>query len=309
MVDSARLDPKKLHNVLPNPLPDNVKVKLSPHAGYFYWPRVQVVLDGMQSMMQHKWDFVLHLSESDYPVHSLSWIRETLSKQRRSSFIDLMPRCKNDGMVLSRSAWYWWKQRTPVASCSQLLEPRPVYGLNFPMEEMEAKGFKFAQAPEWMAVTRELAEYALSPELASFRRLVSMHAASDEIFWATLVLNIPNFTQDVAAQKWYMRWSDDGHSPDVLTESHEQLILSLRKQYLFLRKVQEPASTRLLSKIDSLIDQPDEFPGPVLDGAPWQQYAVACPTTGWVPTVGLVWPPAPPPFQETVPSYFPFPQA
>merc|ERR1719245_2640486 len=90
-----------------------------------------------------------------------------------------------------------------------------------------------------MIVTRELVQYAVSPELLPFRTLVSTHIGADEIFWQTLVLNIPGFTQKVSQQGWFMRWGHGktGHSPDTLTQSYEEDIVRRRSSYFFMRKV------------------------------------------------------------------------
>jgi len=96
-----------------------------------------------------------------------------------------------------------------VASCGTGYEPEPVTSITFPHERLEERGFYFAKASEWMVITRELAQYATGSELEDFRRLVSMHSASDEMFWATMVLNIPNFTQTISPQGWFMTWTKD----------------------------------------------------------------------------------------------------
>jgi len=48
----------------------------------------------MAQLLDQEWDFVVHLSETDYPVHSLSWIRDALSQQRGSNFIPITRRCE-----------------------------------------------------------------------------------------------------------------------------------------------------------------------------------------------------------------------
>merc|ERR1719401_3402773 len=134
----------------------------------------------------------------------------------------------------------------------------------FPLEALEKGGFVFARAPEWVILTREMAEYATAPGLEHFKRLVGMHAAADEIFWPTLVLNIPNFTQRISKQGWYIRWNKDSssHSPEVLTESHMKQIAEQRDMYLFVRKVEEAASATLLHEFDVTIQaEQDNFAG------------------------------------------------
>lgn len=279
LADAATLDLETVSAALPQPLPSNVGVVMSPHAGYYFWPRVQVLLNGMKSLLNSQWDFVVHLSESDYPLHSLHWIRATLAAQRRHVFLKIHPRCQLDeNRTLVRSEWYWWSQISAVASCEGAFTPKLVPGVRFPMQEMEEQGFVFASAAEWNILPRELVQYAMQPELDSFKRLVGMHIASDELFWATLVLNIPNFQWTLNPQSWFMYRSptNDGHSPDTLVPNHMQRILQARPANFFLRKVDAGHSQALLDMLDQVISEPDVQPGP--GRSPWEprQNAVSC---------------------------------
>lgn len=285
VVDKARLHPSSVKAALPSPLPPNVMVKSSFHAGYFYWPRVQVLLNSLHTLLKQKWDFVVHLSESDYPLHTVNWIHEFLSPQRQRSFIKLTPRCSQaDQEDVVVDQWYWWSQRNAVASCGNARPAEPVDGVHFPIEFLEEQGLTFARAPEWFVLTREMVQYATSPKLASFRRLIAMHAASDEIFWSTLVLNIPGFTQDIGQQNWFEFWQrgTSTHSPVTLTADHEEAILANRHQQLFMRKVSMVDSSTLLADIDSLLAEPETPFISMTQAAKeqqvdWRRHAIACP--------------------------------
>jgi len=140
-VDRQKLDVAKVFNTLPHPLPNNVLVKPMPHAEYYVWPRVEIVLDGLRTLLQHphSWDFVIHLSESDYPVHSMWWIRQSLAMQRRTNFVQLIPRCVDASLGPSHDPWYWWTQTGAMASCGTEIEATTVDGVTFPMNQLEAK--------------------------------------------------------------------------------------------------------------------------------------------------------------------------
>jgi len=278
LVDERTLQPEDVRAVLPDPLPLNVNVLRGPHAGYYYWPRVQVLLNGIKSLLSAPWDFVIHLSESDYPLHSLDWIRATLGARRRHIFLKIHPRCKLESGKLVKSDWYWWGQESAVASCEGAFPPRSVPGVRFPTEELEEQGFVFASAAEWMILSRELVQYAMQPELDAFKRLVGMHAAADEIFWATMVLNIPRFPRTINPQSWFMFRSpaNNGHSPDTLIQRHLELILAGRRMNFFLRKVDAGHSSALLDMLDEVIARPDDRPG--AGQASWdsRQHAASC---------------------------------
>lgn len=262
MVDQHLLHPARVRAMLPSPLPENVKVMSAQHADYFYWPRVEVVLNGYKFLLDQPWDFVIHLSESDYPLHTMDWIRATLAMQRQRDFIYVSPRCAaSDEKGVTRDQWYWWGQNDAVATCGWS-GARPVSGVHFQTERMEDHGFRFGRAPEWVVLTRELVQYAVSPELAAFRRFVSMHSAADEIFWATLVLNIPNYTHGVSPQDTYMSWrpGSNSHSPETLTSRHEDVILDHRQAHFFMRKVNRVDSSSLLAYVDELLAEPDVAP-------------------------------------------------
>jgi len=280
-VDDAMLSVGRVKDVLPRPLPQNVAVVSSPHAGYYYWPRVQVLLNGLKALLSSQWDFVIHLSESDYPLHSLDWIRSTIAAQRRHVFLKIHPHCKLDGGQLIRSKWNWWGEDAAVASCEAAFTPHAVQGVKFPIEEMEGQGFVFASAAEWMILPRELVEYAMLPELDDLKRLVSMHAAADEVFWATLVLNVPDFSRTINPQTWFMFRSPSnfGHSPDTLMHKHLSMIMAARRENFFMRKVDEGRSQALLDMVDQVISEPDDAPGP--GQAQWDSRQNAVPSCGW----------------------------
>jgi len=278
LVDTKLMDPQKLLDTLPRPLPSNVQVQPTFHAGYYYWPRVQVVLDGFKWLLQYKWDFVVHLSETDFPVHNMSWIRSALGAQRQTNFIQIVPKCLIRDSRLVRDKWFWWSQQDTVASCFSAFSPTTVKGTNFPMAQMEKQGVRFARGPEWVILTRELVQYALSEELLPYHRLVSLRPAADEIFWQTLVLNIPRFSQRITSQGWFEKWSStrQGHSPDTLTRQHEEAIAKDRERYFFMRKVKQKESEHLLKVLDDLSEKPEAPPGPVPESWKWNQDSVAC---------------------------------
>lgn len=281
LVDTALLAASDVQDALgltAKPL-SNVVVQEAPHAGYFYWPRVQVVLDGLASLLDDDWDFVIHLSETDYPVHSLAWLRSNLAVQRSTNFIAVEPRCSRpketmsfvaqtawedsdratkkdvtheDALQTVESDWYWWGASDGVASCGSKFDPLQVSGATYPMRDLERHGLIFAKGTEWVVLTRQLAAYALMPELLQFRRLIGMHAAADELFWPTLVLNIPNFTQSLSQQGWYLHWKPGStdHSPELLTAVDATEILAHKSGLLFVRKVSEVESAALLNKLD-----------------------------------------------------------
>jgi len=264
----------------------NVRVEEAAHAGYFYWPRVQVLLDSMASLLEDDWDFVIHLSETDYPVHSLEWLRHVLAEQRNSNFIAIVPRCSHAETaqnptepaledtgtyhdpiledaaraladpVPANSNWYWWSQTAAVASCGSRFNPVLVPQVEYPMHELESNGFLFAKGVEWVIVTRELASYATSSGLKSFKEVIGTHAAADEIFWPTLVLNIPDFPQNVSTQGWYVHWtSTSSHSPDFVTIKNLADLKGNWSNYIFVRKVEEDLSRSLLDEIDKSAHQ------------------------------------------------------
>lgn len=131
---------------------------------------------------------------------------------------------------------------------------------------------------EWVGLTRELVKYALSPELMPFRKLVGMHQGSDEMFWQSLVTNIPNFTQTVSQRGWYIQWGHGktSHSPDTLTELYRDGIVKSRGHLFFMRKVTPSDSLQLLDEIDALEEPPALVQSEISDKS-WLQDAVACP--------------------------------
>lgn len=230
----------------------NVRVRAAPHTQFYTWPRVQVVLDGIEDLLAQPWDFLLHISESDYPLHTADWLRANFARQRDYNFMRVTPRCSAfEGGTVTWHQWAMWCSHRIIASCGSASMASFVDGTRFPMEDLELAGMRFGHGPEWVAVTRELAEYALAPGLKPFRQVIAAHLGADELFWQTLVLNIPNFTQAVARQRWFIEWTDPTqHSPDIITEAHLPKLLPAQGRFLFTRKVQSPASDAALDALD-----------------------------------------------------------
>mmetsp|Transcript_117150 Transcript_117150/g.250329 ORF Transcript_117150/g.250329 Transcript_117150/m.250329 type:complete len:457 (-) Transcript_117150:117-1487(-) len=278
LVDEKHLDLATVKRSLPHPLPSNVHVSAAPHAQYYFWPRVEVVLQGLEAMLAYPWDMAVHLSESDYPVHSMDWIRRNMAAQRGTNFMEITPRCSKSGLTSTKDNWNWWSTTESVASCGNEFDVVTNEEVNFPMAQLEGGGYRFARGAEWVAVTRELVQYALSPELRDYRTLVGTHFAADEIFWQSMVLNIPNFTQPVSPQGWFIRWGHGktGHSPDTLTEDYKQEILNDAGSYLFMRKVSLTDSAHLLDDFDAFAASETYAPVRNSNDAAWDQDVVLC---------------------------------
>lgn len=166
--DARILDPSRVEaalGVAGEAARKNVWVRAAPHTGFYTWPRVQVVLDGVEELLLQPWDFLVHLSESDYPLHRADWLRANFARQRDRNFMRVIPRraAFGEGPGVTWHHWPMWCGHPIVASCGSAFAPSLVEGTRFPMEALERAGMQFGHGPEWVAVTRELAEYALHP--------------------------------------------------------------------------------------------------------------------------------------------------
>jgi hypothetical protein len=314
-------------------LPANVQVKESQHAGFFFYPRVAVLLAGVEAVVKQSkdWDVLVHLSESGYPVHTSEWIRRALGMYRHTSFIESVPyrlqgsaastgagdahheaahpatdpkkpalkdpkktstELKKPATALQKTAtspalrgakaaeghkapgstsehakhsktphsnWWFWAKTEPVASCGVSAVPVPK-GKAFPLEAMSDRGFDFRHGEEWNILTRELCEYVAHPDLADFKKLMSFRWGADEMFWPTLIANIPNFSQKVApASMWYKRWQGHGstpHSPDLIQwPHHTPELFSSRPHHFFVRKLRLPESQTTVDWLDKDADE------------------------------------------------------
>lgn len=338
-------------------LPANVQVRESRHAGFFFYPRVAVLLAGVEAVVKQSkdWDVLVHLSESGYPLHRPEWIRRALGMYRHTSFIESVPYrlqgtaaehekltateppnapkpalrgakpdcpegtkwctkcqkcletpCEDKEMkeadhpghagksdyaeILSadfiqsgraehgehketahkehketahkkpaHSNWWFWAKTEPVASCGVSAVPVPK-GKAFPLDAMADRGFDFRHGEEWNILTRELCEYVADPRLADFKQLMSFRWGADEMFWPTLIANIPNFSQRVApASMWFKRWQGHGstpHSPDLIQwPHHTPELFASRPHHLFVRKLRLPESQTTVDWLDKDADE------------------------------------------------------
>jgi len=282
-------------------LPANVEVQAAKHTGFFFWPRVEVVLTGIQRMVaKDRWDVLVHMSESGYPLHHSEWIRSALGMYRHTSFIEAVPYSSSkvaaspaaqaqkflakapapaakagegephSGASKAEKAtkpvkdqWWFWAKKEPVASCGVSAVPVST-GPHFPLDEMTKRGFDFRHGEEWNVLTRELCEYVSQPGLADFKKLLSFRWGADEMFWATLVSNIPNFTQRIEpTSMWFKRWQGHGstpHSPDLLQwPHHTPELFESRSHRLFTRKLRLPESQTTVEMLDADADNETVF--------------------------------------------------
>jgi hypothetical protein len=323
LTDASSLPEKDVREALAGKnkdLPANVKVREGRHAGFFFYPRVAVLLAGVEAVVKQSkdWDVLVHLSESGYPVHRSEWIRRALGMYRHTSFIESVPyrlqgaaassaeaphratkaataptkasvpqktspqkglrgakaadhpapSAKPLGSPVEHSAhskktahsnWWFWAKREPVASCGVSAVPVPK-GKAFPLEAMSDRGFDFRHGEEWNILTRELCEYVAHPDLADFKKLMSFRWGADEMFWPTLIANIPNFTQSVSpASMWFKRWQGHGstpHSPDLIQwPHHTPELFASRPHHFFVRKLRLPESQTTVDWLDKDADE------------------------------------------------------
>jgi len=159
-----------------------------------------------------------------------------------------------------RPRWWFWAKSQPVATCGTSAAPVE-HAPGFPLQAMQKRGFKFAHGEEWNVLTRELCEYATQADLADYKKLLSMRWGADELFWATLVSNIPHFPPGAAqpASMWFKRWQGHGsspHSPDLLQwPHHTPELFEATPTVLFARKLQLPESQTTVEMLDELADK------------------------------------------------------
>lgn len=246
------------------------------HMRFFFFQRIRVVQQGFrfllsqkdQSTNKPKWDFVVHLSESDYPLHNPKWIKTWLSTRAGYNFVESVP--------MPDPNWYWDSPQamstdgigSSVFVCDNFatMEPR----IPYPQHEAQTAGTKFSHGSEWWIVTKEVAQYVISdlPGVKNFDTLMSLRCAADEIYFPTLVNNIGEFTQTVDTQsRWFIKWGrgDTAHSPDTFEGDnvmiHRNELMHNIREYLFLRKVALPPEgyntqgAQLLKDIDTYAAQ------------------------------------------------------
>jgi hypothetical protein len=150
--------------------------------------------------------------------------------------------------------WYWWKERAAVFVCDG--HAVPDVDIDFPEDALSAQVNLF-RGSEWFMIPREVIDYVVddpqtAPGVASFVDILQHRWSADEVFWPTLVANIPGLKRRIKPG-WYVSWDDRvGHSPDSFTGAtlarHKRAILSSDR--LFVRKVRLPGSDDLLDILD-----------------------------------------------------------
>merc|ERR1712183_471990 len=133
------------------------------------------------------------------------------------------------------------------------------------MGEMQRNGFLWAMGDEWWVITRELASYFVDRSLQPLLQVMQHRVNVEEIFWASVVSNIPDFGQMIAESLvWCFfsgtdDWRDAKHSPDNIVddrfEAYADEIKLHGADYFFVRKVRIGRSDDLMHWLDGGIDR------------------------------------------------------
>jgi len=243
-------------------LPSNVRIADMPYPGrVFYWGHTANAFAAIREMllMSPDWEWLVHLHDGAYPVHAPEYMRVYLSQRRGVNFIQVDPwdkqhwQARNLGLVHSCEDW------------AGIVE-----GQFFPEAEVSANGFSWGMGSEWWVITRQVAAYLADDRLRPFLNLMQYRVNVEEIIWASILLNIPQFAELTDTKLTWDTFScslescrETSHSPATLVDSamgeyFDEFRPKLQDLF-FLRTIVPSKSEGLLRWADDRISREIEY--------------------------------------------------
>jgi hypothetical protein len=261
--------PGELEESQPSAIEANVFVRSTQRRIHIlgFWSQVDETLRAIKFALQleHPVDFIVRFSEADYPLHPASWLRGRLAQDAARGKLEHVS-CAAKNESFSNEAWWgWWvSPMTRLAfTCGESYGLVP--GWDFPQSKLEVS-LMWASGMEWNIISRRLADYAVSdhPEIARYRELMAHRMLADEIFWSTLVLSVPEFTESAAHSMTYELWAghaDSTHSPtswdDRIARENWDELREAWEDSFSIRKIALEGSDGLLARIDDADPSPN----------------------------------------------------
>ncbi|CAE8604623.1 unnamed protein product, partial [Polarella glacialis] len=202
--------------------------------------------------VNQSWQWVAHLHDGAYPLHSPEFMRHYLQERPGTNFMS----CQME------SASHWqWKALHLVHQCDKWVGL--VEGQQFPHVEMQQNGFQWAGGSEWWVLTRELAAYMVDERLDELYRWMRHRCNIEEILWPSIAASIPGFDEVVVPSLYYFTFDgraeqkDTKHSPvNLFDETIDVAALErLMPHNFFAVKVSVQKSRVLLRWLDGQIER------------------------------------------------------
>ena len=227
-----------------------------------YWggySLVQAIINGLIELCNTKnnFDYVILLSEQDYPLKTNKYISNFLSQNYGKEFLEFEP--------LPRKRWIEGGiNRITRYHFMDIGNRYLKYGLKLLSKQLPKrkilKGFKIYGGTLWWCVTYECAEFILSfinnnPKFCKYFKLTML---PDEMFFHTIIVN-SKFNENIINEYLhYIDWSrpdHTGHFPRILTKNDYETLSSSVK--LFARKFDMYYDSEILDLIDKKILKSD----------------------------------------------------
>jgi hypothetical protein len=238
--------------------------RLSIHWGEF--SIVEATLKLIDQALRHadRYDFLVLLSGSDYPLRSAHYIQSFLESHPESQFINLAT-IPTPGFPLSKINKLSYPSHMPVRRlASRLLGRIGLARRNF---AAQFHGMEPCCGSQWWTISRPAADYISTFVKSSptFERFFQNTFTADEMFFQTILGNSP-FRSAIRRNLTYLDWPAPGNHPRLLGQEHADLFSRSDAVWLddewgagealFARKFSDD-HLELLDQIDEMIERKD----------------------------------------------------
>ena len=231
------------------------------------WGTLSIVLAALElirearrtsEMTGQNYDYLWLLSGQDYPICDPALIKNRLSSEPRMNYIQIISP--------GESRYNWYKKRYDLLYPVWIVKNRTAIKIlkriymimtggsshTFPFF-MRKKPFSFTLffGSQWWTLTAEAAYEILAysdsnPEIAAYFKNTII---PDECYFQTLFMR-GSYRNRVKDNLTYVNWGRNRRSPELLTESDEEKLLTVSDTKCFARKVSLPESAALIEAIE-----------------------------------------------------------
>ena len=228
--------------------------------GWGEWSMVEATLNGLRAIDQapDKPDYVYLMSGADYPIRPLTQLREFLSRNNGTEFIESVDAERyywiKDGIQHERYLyrhWVSWKKHPRLHH--QLVQAQRLLG----MKREYPKGFSPHLGSQWWTLTWSTCQAVL--DLVKNRKLVNFFKTTwipDELFFQTVIRSIVSNERKIDGRHLTLYQFSSYGVPIVYYDGHEDYLMG--QPFFFARKF-SPYAIELRTAIDRSLDHPKKI--------------------------------------------------
>lgn len=219
------------------------------------YSQIQLEMDLLKDSVPRKYDYYHLISGVDYPIKSNNEINSFFEENKGKEFVHYDRQTVMEEVEHRVGQYHLFQNRAGrekniYRKLDTLLEKiQKIIGVN----RVKKAGLDYRKGANWFSITNSLASYLVNEE-KNIYKYFSRSVCADELFLQTMVYNsdFKNnlFYSEREKRHWNLRYVDwnRGNPYIFVAEDYEEIQNS---ECLFVRKVDEKSSSKLIDMIDN----------------------------------------------------------